>query len=133
MRTPEETARLAATVTVDGDRGPITFHADAMHGVQVVHPGDGGILYAGPLLSGVLADLAEARAEVAALREVVALVAEWQAAKVAEIEAKALIHDISRLDESLNADCRRETAARNSRQAIEARLLAAVIPEVSRG
>jgi|CXWL01.1.fsa_nt_gi hypothetical protein len=71
-------------------------------------------------------ELAEARAEVAALREVASLVREWQAAK--DIEHRA------------DTDYRNSATpyivfedAKIARQAIEARLLAAVIPEVDRG
>lgn len=83
-RTPEETARLAATVTVETIYGDVGISAKVAMGAARArfHGSDHPRLHA---LACLAADLAEARAEVAALRDHLAalradaaLLAEWR-------------------------------------------------------
>lgn len=132
MRTPEETARLANGVTV-----PVAqLGGDCRLGTGWNLTNDRLLLYVtGPqgwtlgdaareeddmaqLTVALAADLAEARAEVAALREVAALVREWQAAK----RASTITDGSGQSWDDLRI-------ANDEREAIEARLLAATLPE----
>ncbi len=142
MRTPEETARLANGVTVETPSGAGTITP------KVIEWGERRIL-SHAVMPGIdkeealvclAADRAEARAEVArvtedrdlyqelagelqaevaALREVAGLVREWQAAEAA---LRLAADDPWRIGGAVAAV-----------EAIEARLLAATLPEVRRG
>lgn len=142
-RTPEETARLAATVTVETIYGDVGISAKVAMGAARArfHGSDHPRLHA---LACLAADLAEARAEVAALRDHLAalradaaLLAEWrkwrEERRAAKVRAYSLESEILRGD-ALRAVWNRLAVARAAVRAIEARMLAtATAEEVGRG
>lgn len=130
MRTPEETARLANGLKFD------SHHEDGEPGYIVLcHVGcSGRLIVEGPCCADdeddwmhpfahLAADLAEARAEVAAMRQHVELLAEWQAAKQAE-EQLLRLQTTAEFGELATARRAWEAAA-VAREAIEERMLAA--------
>ena len=161
MRTPEEAARLASGVTVETPSGVGTISPKVIQWGErrilshAVMPGidkeEALVCLAADLAEARAAlevetgwrcqasdayrdstrrhadtesKLAEARAEVAALREVAGLVREWQAAKRASTCSPKAGFTQSWLDLKV---------ANDEREAIESRLLATTLPEVSRG
>lgn len=113
-RTPEETARLAATVTVETIYGDVGISAEVAMGAARArfHGSDHPRLHA---LACLAADLAETRAEVATLRGHVKLLAEWQETKRAELATPA----------PPDGDCSAWIKSLQGTSSVESRMLAA--------
>lgn len=122
MRTPEETARLANGVTVETPRGSFDVHAHVSTSGRLrcdfAWATAGAGRDTGAVLAVAIADLAEARAEVATLRGHVKLLAEWQAAKRAELATPA----------PPDGDCSAWIKSLQGTSSVESRMLAAALP-----
>lgn len=144
MRTPEETARLANGVTVETPRGSFDVHAHVSTSGRLrcdfAWATAGAGRDTGAVLAVAIADLVEARAEVAALRGRVKMMREWQAAKreyeAARVEDERLFDLCQRSERNRHAYGPLFSTARTRRGtahlallSVEARLLAADLGE----